>query len=47
VTDLSKRDFQIRLSYVAVLRVKILEGLMIDALFERASLYYKKLPNGK
>jgi ATP-dependent DNA helicase PIF1 len=46
VTDLSERDFQTGLSYVAVWRVKMLEGLMIDAPFERASLYYDKLPDG-
>lgn len=47
VTDLSERDFQTGLSYVAVSRVKMLEGLMIDAPFERASLCYEKLPDGK
>ncbi|PHH89298.1 hypothetical protein CDD83_6340 [Cordyceps sp. RAO-2017] len=46
VTDLSERDFQTGLSYVAVSRVKMLDGLMIDTPFERASLYYEKLPDG-
>jgi hypothetical protein len=35
VTELSCRDFQTGLSYVAVSRVKMLEGLMLDALFDR------------
>ncbi|KAM4061719.1 PIF1-like helicase [Hirsutella rhossiliensis] len=47
VTDLSERYFQTGLSYVAVSRVKTLEGLMIDTPFERASLHYEKLPDGK
>jgi ATP-dependent exoDNAse (exonuclease V) alpha subunit len=46
VTDLSKRDFPIGLSYIAVSRVKILDRLIIDTLFKRASLHYEKLPDG-
>ncbi|PWI64382.1 hypothetical protein PCL_10520 [Purpureocillium lilacinum] len=47
VTDLSERDFQTGLSSVAVSRVKTLDGLMVDTPFERASLHYEKLPDGK
>lgn len=47
VTDLSERDFQTGFSYVAMSRVKMLDGLMIDAPFERASLYHEKLPDSK
>ena len=50
VTDLSERDFQHGLSYVAVSRVKTLQGLMLESPFERNNLYYsadKKPPGSK
>lgn len=40
------RNFQPRLSYVALSRVKTLEGLMIDTPFDRESLHVNKAPAG-
>ena len=40
VIDLSGRDFQHGLSYVAISRVKTLQGLMLESPFERNNLYY-------
>ena len=46
VTDLSSRDFQPGLSYVALSRVKTLGGLMIDTPFDRESLHVNRAPAG-
>lgn len=39
VTDLATRDFQAGLSYVAVSRVTSLQGLLLEAPFDRQNLY--------
>ncbi|EXU95371.1 PIF1-like helicase [Metarhizium robertsii] len=39
VTDLSTRDFQAGISYIAVSRVTSLQGLLLEAPFDRQSLY--------
>ncbi|XP_044717313.1 PIF1-like helicase domain-containing protein [Hirsutella rhossiliensis] len=39
VTDLASRDFQAGISYVAVSRVTSLQGLLLEAPFDRQSLY--------
>jgi hypothetical protein len=46
VTDLPCRDFQTGLSYVAVSREKTMQGLMLDALFDRGHLFYESSPEG-
>ncbi|KAM4061636.1 PIF1-like helicase [Hirsutella rhossiliensis] len=39
ITDLATRDFQAGISYVAVSRVTSLQGLLLEAPFDRQSLY--------
>lgn len=39
VTDLATRDFQAGISYVAVSRVTSLQGLLLEAPFDRQGLY--------
>ena len=46
IIDLSSRDFQPGLSYVTLSLMKTLEGLMIDAPFDRESLHMTKAPAG-
>ena len=46
VIDLSERDFQSGLSYVALSRIKTLEGLMLDAPFDRRNLYTENATPG-
>lgn len=46
VTDLSCRDFQTSLSYVAVSRVKTPQGLRLDAPFDRNHLVCALPPDG-
>jgi hypothetical protein len=44
--DLPCRDFQTSLSYVAVSRVKTIQGLMLDAPFDRGHMFYETSPDG-